>query len=498
MGVVYKARQKSLNRLVAVKMILFSPKANADFIKRFRIEASAAAALQHPNIVAIHEVGVHEGEHFLVMDYVDGPNLAELAKDQPLSAERAARYLRKVAEAIHHAHERGILHRDLKPSNVLIDSNDEPRVTDFGLAKRLGTESQPSTDVTQLTLSGHVLGSPSYMPPEQAIGARGKMSRRSDIYSMGAMLYHLLTGRPPFGGGSMADTLCQVQYQEPVSPRLLNPAVSHDLETICLKCLEKEPEQRYRNAHELAEELERFAEGEPILARPISGSEKVWRWCRRKPALAFTISSLAVVLVVGTGGVFWQWRRALTAEDTARQHLYAGDMNLVQQAIMQGNLGRANTLLEQHIPKPGEIDRRSWEWHYFRREAQSDALAVLTGHVSRVQALAISTDGPPERDARVGGEEGLLRRAVVRRDQDVGRRREQQREREGVEQRHAEQGRDERRAALAEPVPARRNRVGSRHGRFWPSHVGSLASGPVTSGSRMLRGVASKRSDVSR
>jgi WD40 repeat protein/tRNA A-37 threonylcarbamoyl transferase component Bud32 len=317
MGVVYKARQKSLNRLVAVKRILFGPKHSEDFIKRFRIEASSAAALQHPNIVAIHEVGVHDGEHFLVMDYVDGPTLAELAKDQPLSAERAARYLKTVADAIHYAHEKGILHRDLKPSNVLIDSNDQPRVTDFGLAKRLGTDSQPPTDLTQLTLSGHMLGSPSYMPPEQAIGARGKMSRRSDIYSMGAMLYHLLTGRPPFGGGSMADTLYQVQYQEPVSPRLLNPAVSHDLETICLKCLEKEPARRYQTAQELADELGRFLSDEPIHARPVSRPERTWRWCRRHPQVAGLAAGIALLLFVVALGtpvalirINREWRRA--------------------------------------------------------------------------------------------------------------------------------------------------------------------------------------------
>ena len=274
MGVVYKARQKSLDRLVAVKTIHFGPQANPDFIKRFPIEASSAAALQHPNVVAIHEVGVHEGEHFLVMDYVDGPNLAQLSRDQPLAPTRAAQYLKTVADAIHYAHEKGILHRDLKPSNVLIDSNDQPRVTDFGLAKRLGTDTQPSTDLTQLTLSGHVLGSPAYMPPEQAIGARGKMSRRSDVYSLGAMLYHLLTGRPPFGGASMADILYLVQHQEPVSPRLLTPTVPLDLETICLKCLEKEPARRYGTSEELAKELERFLHDEPICARPVSRTER--------------------------------------------------------------------------------------------------------------------------------------------------------------------------------------------------------------------------------
>ena len=295
MGVVYKARQKSLGRIVAVKMLLVGAHVNADFIKRFRIEAEAAAGLQHPNIVAIHEVGVFEGEHFLVMDYIEGSNLARLAREQSLSAKRAAQFLKTIAEAIHHAHERGILHRDLKPSNVLIDAKDQPLVTDFGLAKRL-TDSQLK-GASQLTQSGHVLGSPSYMPPEQASGTRAAVSRRSDVYSMGAMLYHLLAGRPPFGGGSVTDTLKQVETQEPVSPRLLNLSVPRDLETICLKCLEKDPARRYPTAQELAEELGRFLKDEPIHARPVGRVEKLWRWGRRNPLAASFVATVCVALV---------------------------------------------------------------------------------------------------------------------------------------------------------------------------------------------------------
>jgi predicted Ser/Thr protein kinase len=295
MGVVYKARQQSLNRVVAVKMLLFGANAGADFIKRFRVEASAAAALQHPNIVAIHEVGVREGEHFLVMDFVEGSNLARLAKEQTLPPKRAAQYLKTIAEAIHYAHEHGILHRDLKPSNVLIDANDQPRVTDFGLAKVLTTDSQLSTDHAHLTQTGHILGSPGYMPPEQAGGGRGKVSRRSDVYSLGAMLYHLLTGRPPFGGGSISETLKQVETQEPVSLRLLNPGVPLDLETICLKCLEKDPGRRYQTSMELSEELGRFLKGETIHARPVGRTEKLWRWGRRNPL------ATALILVLCTG-----------------------------------------------------------------------------------------------------------------------------------------------------------------------------------------------------
>jgi serine/threonine protein kinase len=274
MGIVYRARHASLDRIVAVKMLLFGPLSSPEFVKRFRAEASAAASLLHPNIVAIHEVGVHQGQQYFAMDYVEGQSLAKLLANGPLPARRATSYLKTIAEAIHYAHERGILHRDLKPSNVLIDANDQPRVTDFGLARRLEGDSE-------LTVTGQVLGSPNYMPPEQAVGRRGKVSRRSDVYSLGAMLYHLMTGRPPFVGEALTDTLEQVLNSEPVSPRLLNPSVPRDLETICLKCLEKETDKRYATAQALADELGRFLNSEPVHARPITRVEHAWRWCRR-------------------------------------------------------------------------------------------------------------------------------------------------------------------------------------------------------------------------
>ena len=204
MGIVYKARQVSLDRIVAVKMLLFGPLAGPEFVQRFRTEAAAAASLQYPNIVSIHEVGFREGQHFFAMDYVAGHSLAQIVRDGPLPARRAAGYMKTIAEAIQYAHERVILHRDLKPSNVLIDEFDQPRVTDFGLAKRMEKE-------TDLTLSGQVLGSPNYMAPEQAAARRGQVGKRSDVYSLGAILYHLLTGRAPFAADTVAKTLHQVQ-----------------------------------------------------------------------------------------------------------------------------------------------------------------------------------------------------------------------------------------------------------------------------------------------
>jgi eukaryotic-like serine/threonine-protein kinase len=393
MGIIYKARQKSLGRIVAVKMLLFGEHSGKDLAQRFRTEAAAAASLQHPNIVAIHEVGAHEGLPFFAMDFVEGPSLAALAAGQPLSAARAARYVKIVTEAIHYAHERGILHRDLKPSNVLIDPFDQPRVTDFGLAKLLHHDSE-------LTLSGQVLGSPNYMPPEQAAAKRGLVGRRSDVYSLGAILYHLLTGRPPFVGETLTDTLHEVLNTEPVSPRLLNPSVPPDLETLCLKCLEKEPSRRYATAQTLAEDLNRFLRDEPIQARPVGHAKKLLRWCRRKPAIAsLSVATIFLVLAVSIGSPIAAWRinrerqRATKGERDARQKAYASDMGLTQQALLQNNLGRANQLLNRQIPGVGQMDLRGWEWRYLWQSCQSDAVFTLCRKSNPIIALAVSPDG---------------------------------------------------------------------------------------------------------
>ncbi len=295
MGIVYRARQKSLDRIVALKTILSGTQASKELVRRLKSEGIAAARLQHPNIVAVHEVGVHEGQHFLVMDFVDGPTLATFIRSEPLSARRAATYVKAIAEAIHAAHEGGVLHRDLKPSNVLVDVNDQPRVTDFGLARQLEGESS-------LTLSGQMLGSPNYMPPEQASSLGDKVTRRSDVYGLGAILYHLITGRPPFQGATIADTVHQVVNNEPAAPRLVNSDVPLDLETICLKCLEKEPARRYATAMEVANELGRFLNHEPIWARPVGRIERTVRWCRRRPGLAASTFAVALLGLIGAFG----------------------------------------------------------------------------------------------------------------------------------------------------------------------------------------------------
>jgi WD40 repeat protein/serine/threonine protein kinase/Tfp pilus assembly protein PilF len=304
MGVVYKARQVSLNRLVALKMILSGQLASAAEVQRFRAEAAAAANLQHPNIVAIYEVGEHEGQHYFSMEYIEGRDLGRLISDlrSPITDfKQSARWLQTMAEAIHSAHQRGILHRDLKPSNVLIDAHDQPRITDFGLAKRLSLSPHGNPELEtrdpQLTLTGQVLGSPNFMPPEQATGRRGQIGPHSDVYSLGAILYHLLTARPPFLAETLSETLQQVQHTDPIPPRLTSPAVPRDLETICLKCLEKEPLQRYATAQELADELGRFLRDEPIQARPVSALEKTWRWCRRNPVVSSLAAGIVLLLI---------------------------------------------------------------------------------------------------------------------------------------------------------------------------------------------------------
>ena len=292
MGVVYQARQVKLNRVVALKMILAGQLAGENDVKRFYSEAEAAASLDHPGIVPIFEVGQHEGQHYFSMGYVEGQSLAAKVAKGPLPPREAAELVEQVAQAVQFAHEKGVIHRDLKPANVLLDAAGHPRVTDFGLAKRVTGESG-------LTASGQVLGTPSYMPPEQAAGKIDQISPASDVYSLGAMLYCLLTGRPPFHTANPMDTLIQVLGQEPVPPRQLNAEVPRDLETVILKCLEKEPKRRYATAQELADELQRYLDGKPVLARPISAAGRIWRWCRRKPGLAAAgILALALTIAV--------------------------------------------------------------------------------------------------------------------------------------------------------------------------------------------------------
>jgi len=389
MGVVYKARQLSLNRVVALKMILSGELASRQMVLRFRAEAEAAAHLRHPHIVTIYETGESEGQHYFSMEYIEGRNLAELAHGRPLPAKRAARYVQKITAAIHYAHGQRVLHRDLKPSNVLIDENDEPRITDFGLAKDLARDSE-------LTVTGQLLGSPNFMPPEQAVPRRGKVGPQSDVYAIGAILYYLLTGRPPFQAEALTDTLAQLVSVEPVAPRLLNPSVPRDLETICLKCLEKDVPRRYPSAQALADELDRFLRGEPVLARPIGPAGKAWRWCRRNPRLASVTGVALLSLVLGLAGVTWQWRRAEAQRQRAEASEYVLAMNAAEQALNAKNPALAIALLDRHRPSdhsPLATDLRGFEWRYLWQQCQNEAEAVVGSLQSAIRSLEVSPDG---------------------------------------------------------------------------------------------------------
>ncbi|HVV98773.1 MAG TPA: serine/threonine-protein kinase [Planctomycetaceae bacterium] len=296
MGVVYKARQRGLDRVVALKLLLRGEHASAVDIARFRAEAGSAANLDHPHITPVYEVGEHDGQPYFSMKYIEGTTLAKLLAEGPLPARRAAAILLPVCRAIAEAHRRGVLHRDLKPSNILIDTEGQPHVTDFGLAKRFRAGAGQALGGS-LTHSGAILGTPSYMAPEQAAGRRGEIVPASDVYSLGTILYHMLTGRPPFQAASPVDTLLMVLEQDPLPPRLLNPKADPDLEMIALKCLQKPPELRYPTAAALADDLEAFLASEPISARSTNLTQIMSRMLRETHHAS----------VLENWGLLWMW-----------------------------------------------------------------------------------------------------------------------------------------------------------------------------------------------
>jgi WD40 repeat protein len=408
MGVVYKARHVTLNRVVALKMILGGTLARPEDLGRFETEVKAAAQLQHPGIVGLFEVGSYENQPYFSMEFVSGTSLAQKAATGPLSGRRAAKYMEAVARAVHFAHDHGILHRDLKPANVLLDdANDQPKVTDFGLAKLMSTDSGQ-------TRTGAVLGTPSYMSPEQGQGRRD-VGPASDVYSLGAVLYELITGGPPFRGETALATLTQVAEKDPVPPRLLNPAVDRDLETITLKCLEKDPGRRYASAEDLADDLRRFLGGEPITARRLSVLGRAVKWCRRKPALAALVFVTITALV---GFLVFEWlvaleeselrvqaqtaeRKARVREEAMRHLLYLAEVRRAQQALESADLDQAKRLLQHWAPRgDGLTDLRDWEWHFLRERMQGRF--TLDAHAGRASAVAYSPDG--KRLASAGGE----------------------------------------------------------------------------------------------
>jgi serine/threonine protein kinase len=316
MGVVYKAKQVGLNRIVALKMVLAGVHASAEDRIRFQIEAEAVAQMQHPNIVQVYDVGMRDGYPYMALEYLQGGTLEKKLSAALPSPRDAAQLLSQLARAVHYAHQRGIVHRDLKPANILLTGPlpsvgersgirgwGTPKITDFGLAKRL----DGARDQTQ---SGNILGTPNYMAPEQAAGQGKLIGPATDIFALGAIFYDMLTGRPPFEGGSVVETLDKVRHQDPEPPSRRNPRVPRDLKTICLKCLEKDPARRYATAAELADELDRFLQGEPIRARPVALPERCVKWVRRHPARAALIV-LSVLLLIGAfGWVVREWQQA--------------------------------------------------------------------------------------------------------------------------------------------------------------------------------------------
>ncbi len=428
MGVVYRARQISLDRVVALKMILTTRLPGEADMRRFRAEAEAVASLEHPNIVPIHEVGEHESRPYFTMKFTPGGSLADhlsrrRRREEALTSgagivtpkertepphvgsyefKEIAALIAKIARGVHHAHQHGILHRDLKPSNILLDERDEPLVTDFGLAKQIEAESS-------LTLSGTVLGTPAYIAPEQAAGGKG-LTTAVDVYSLGAIFYELLTGRPPFQADTPLETLRQVVEQEIRRPSSINHRVERDLETICLKCLQRDPAQRYRSAEALAEDLERWLRHEPIQARRSGAWERTLKWARRHPARAalcllaiIAPGVISAVLLVGNAEI------RLAVRQT-RENLYAADMFQADRALREGNLGLARATLAAHIPAPGDpagvVDFRGFEWRLLWGRSQGDHLRMLTGFPRPPSAVAIAPDG---RTLAIAGQDFLWR-----------------------------------------------------------------------------------------
>lgn len=419
MGVVYKARQNTLNRTVAVKVILSGQLASGDEVKRFLVEAEAAANLSHPGIVPVYEFGEHDGAHYFSMAYIDGPSLAEKLGDGPIEAEEAVGLLLPIAEAVEYAHGRGVIHRDLKPGNILLEKGSIPRIADFGLAKRI-------EDDAELTQSGTILGSIYYMPPEQAAGHTAEIGPASDVYALGAILYKMLTGRPPFQAATGFETMQQVLTEEPVPPRQLNSNIPRDLETICLKCLEKDIGRRYGGAQELAEELDRFRRGLPILARPLGRAVRLWRWYRRYPVPATLGAGLVLALLAGLVAGTTLWSRAQS------EHLRAQDQERMVQVlsglVLKKTLDETDEWLRLFfLPVEQELMvARTWgETGLFAKDVPEDLNALLgpiIEHYPQVSSLMVADSRGREhmllRTAAPDGEEDQVwKNRITRRDE---------------------------------------------------------------------------------
>jgi len=378
MGVVYKARQRALGRLVALKQVRAGLDADPRELARFQIEAEAASRLRHPNIVTVYDVGWRDGAPYIAMELVEGESLAERLARQPLHQRAAAALLQTIAGAIQHAHGAGVIHRDLKPANILITADGVPKVTDFGLAKRLDTLGPTQTD------TGALLGTPSYMAPEQAGGKA--IGPAADVFALGSLFYEMLTGRPPFRGATPLETLDQVRAVDPIPPGRFQPGVARDLDTICLRCLEKDPHLRYLTAGELADDLARYSRGEPIKARPISNIERLWKWSRRRPTAAALAALATVTILASAAGLIAHNKRLRVEIDRANR---ATEQAKLQRQVAIASYREARATIEKilsrldepsylNLPRREELLRTEYE----------DAIAFF----ERVSAAADSAD----------------------------------------------------------------------------------------------------------
>jgi WD40 repeat protein len=374
MGVVYRARQAKLDRLVALKLIRSGSWADTEERSRFDAEARAAARLQHPHIVQVFEVGEHDGLPYLALELVSGGSLARQCRGQPWEPRRAARLIETLAGGVQHAHEQNVVHRDLKPDNVLLTEDGTPKITDFGLARRTDVDAGHS-------VSGLLVGTPSYMAPEQTFGTGPHVGPAADVWALGALLYELLVGRPPFRGASVFDTLAQVRLDDPVPPSRLLGRLPRDLETVCLKCLRKQADKRYASAAALADDLGRFLRGEPIRARPVGAAERAWKWCRRNPVVASLLGLVVVTLLLGAAVAGFFAVRAERKADEARAEAGAKDRER-QEADRQRRLAREETDAKERERQEALIQKNRAE-----REQRLAQLRLLDGTLYRVELI---------------------------------------------------------------------------------------------------------------